>query len=132
MEYKHSEEMQKIVNKFFGKENNGSRPKLNNYEAFDDVSDTVLRPEWSGDTEKFHGGFDLGVKYAQERFDAKLNGKPLPELWIAFAPETNHFFVGTEKQVIEKLTEAAKNLELESCVCSAMMLFTHGCQCSNK
>ena len=132
MDYKSSDDIQKLVNKFFGKAENGSRPTIDNFEKFDDISDCTLHPKWSSDCNKFHQGFDLGVKYAQERIDAKLNGKPLPDIWIAFAPETNHFFLGTEQSVIEHLTEAAKSLELEACVCSAMTLFSHGCQCSTK
>lgn len=129
MDYKSSEEIQKLTNKFFGKAKNSSRPTVDNLNAFIEASDACISPKWDSDCIKLHEGFDLGVRYAQERIDAKLNGKPLPDLWIAFAPETNHFFIGTEQSVIDHLTEAAKNLELESCVCSAMTLFNHGCQC---
>lgn len=130
MDYRSSDEIQKVVNKFFGKVKDSDRPTVDNLGKFEELCDASIAPNWDSDCGKLHAGFDLGVKYAQERIDAKLNGKPLPDLWIAFAPETNHFFVGTEESVIEHLIEAARHLELEACVCSAMTLFSHGCQCS--
>ena len=130
MEYKTSKEIQRLTNAFFGKATSGSLPTLDNFEAFIDASDATLRCRGDSETTRFEIGFDLGARYTQERIDAKLSGKPLPDVWIAFAPETNHFFLGTEKSVLEHLRAATKSLELESCVCSAMVLFNHGCQCS--
>lgn len=129
MDYRYSEEIQKITNSFFGKATNACRPTRDSLNEFIEASDAAISP-YGGQTAPLEQGFDLGVRYAQARFDAKLNSKPLPDIWLACAPETNHFFLGTEQSVIDHLVEAAKNLELESCVCSAMTLFNHGCQCN--
>jgi hypothetical protein len=133
MDYKYSETIQQATNTFFGKVNNSDIPKTNqNLDAFFKTSDASIHPRFDSECNQLHAGFDLGVRYAQERIDAKLNGKPLPDLWMTCAPETNHFFIGSEESVLQRIIDAAKNLELESCICSAMTLFSHGCQCSKE
>lgn len=130
MEYRYSKKIQKLTNDFFGKaDNRNIDVQWQNLDAFNILSEAVLHNE--GDTEliRFETGFDLGVKYAQERIDAKLNGKPLPDLWMTCAPHTNHFFIGTEDKILEHIREAAAKLELDTCICDAKTLFSVGCQC---
>ena len=93
------------------------------------MSDAVLHQNCRSETNQFDNGFDLGVKYAKQTFDANMNGKPPPGIYLVCAPHTNHYFLGTEKEIAAHLQTAIEMLEHEKCICTPGTLFSHGCSC---